>query len=91
MVGLYESVIDALCVRVDGDRSVRPKIVASTATARQARDQIQALFARSVTQIFPPPGPGSPRLLLRAHRAGGFAWRADAISVLRLRGATPRC
>ena len=56
MVGLYESVIDALCVRVDGDRSVRPKIVASTATARQARDQIQALFARSVTQIFPPPG-----------------------------------
>ena len=57
MVGLYESVIDALCVRAAGDRSVRPKIVASTATARQAADQIQALFARSVTRIFPPPGP----------------------------------
>ena len=57
MVGLYESVIDALCVRAGGDRSVRPKIVASTATARQAGDQIQALFARSVTQVFPPPGP----------------------------------
>ena len=39
MVGLYESVIDALCVRAAGDRSVRPKIVASTATARQAGDQ----------------------------------------------------
>ena len=57
MVGLYESVIDALCVRAAGDWSVRPKIVASTATARQAGDQIQALFARSVTQVFPPPGP----------------------------------
>ena len=57
MVGLYESVIDALCVRAAGDRPVRPKIVASTATARQARDQIQALFARSVTHVFPPPGP----------------------------------
>ncbi len=57
MVGLYESVIDALCVRAAGDRAVRPKIVASTATARQARDQIQALFARSVTHVFPPPGP----------------------------------
>ena len=57
MVGLYESVIDALCVRAVGDRSVRPKIVASTATVRQARDQIQALFARGVTQVFPPPGP----------------------------------
>ena len=57
MVGLYESVIDALCARAVGDRSVRPKIVASTATARQARDQIQALFARRVTHVFPPPGP----------------------------------
>ena len=57
MVGLYEAVIDALCVRAAGDRSVRPKIVASTATARQAGDQIRALFARSVTQVFPPPGP----------------------------------
>ena len=57
MVGLYESVIDALCVRAASDGSVRPKIVASTATARQARNQIQALFARCVTRVFPPPGP----------------------------------
>ncbi len=57
MAGLYETAIDALCVRhVDG-RAVRPKIVASTATVRRAQDQIQALFARSLTQIFPPPGP----------------------------------
>ena len=38
-------------------RLVRPKIVASTATVRHAREQIQALFARSITPVFPPPGP----------------------------------
>ena len=36
---------------------MRPKIVASTATVRRAQDQIQALFARPQTQVFPPPGP----------------------------------
>ena len=67
MAGLYETVIEALCVRAASKAAddteealapeVRPKIVASTATARQAQDQIQALFARSNTRIFPPPGP----------------------------------
>jgi len=57
MAGLYEAAIEGLCVR-DTDRdAVRPKIVASTATVRRAQDQIQALFARSLTQVFPPPGP----------------------------------
>jgi len=57
MVGLYEAAIEALCVRETDGRRVRPKIVASTATVRHAQNQIQALFARSATQIFPPPGP----------------------------------
>jgi len=57
MAGLYETAIEALCVREISGRSIRPKIVASTATVRQAQDQIQALFARPLTQIFPPPGP----------------------------------
>lgn len=57
MAGLYESVIEALCMRSDQPVKVRPKIVASTATARRAQDQIQALFARALTQIFPAPGP----------------------------------
>ena len=57
MAGLYETAIDALCSRdVDG-RSVRPKVVASTATARRANEQVQALFGRHQTQVFPPPGP----------------------------------
>ena len=53
MAGLYETTIEALC-RIAGDP---PKIVASTATVRQAKDQIQALFARPSTHVFPPPGP----------------------------------
>jgi len=57
MAGLYESAIEALCLRKIDGRAVRPKIVASTATVRRAQDQIQALFARPVTQVFPPPGP----------------------------------
>ena len=54
MAGLYETAIEALCVK---GRNVRPKIVASTATIRRASDQIQALFARPQTEVFPPPGP----------------------------------
>ena len=57
MAGLYEAAIEALCVRERDGRAVRPKIVASTATVRRAQDQIQALFARPLTQVFPPPGP----------------------------------
>ncbi len=57
MAGLYEAAIEALCVRGTGGEAVRPKIVASTATVRQAQDQIQALFGRSLTQVFPAPGP----------------------------------
>ena len=57
MAGLYETAIESLCVREVGGREVRPKIVASTATVRRAQDQIQALFGRPLTQVFPPPGP----------------------------------
>lgn len=57
MAGLYETAIEALCIQRIGDHQVRPKIVASTATVRQAQDQIQALFGRSQTMIFPPQGP----------------------------------
>ncbi len=57
MAGLYETAIEALCLREFDGKTVRPKIVASTATVRAAQEQIQALFARPLTQIFPPPGP----------------------------------
>jgi hypothetical protein len=57
MVGLYETALDALCERRVGARVVRPRIVASTATVRRAERQIQALFARTRVDVFPPPGP----------------------------------
>ncbi len=58
MAGLYETAIDgALPARARQPSRCAPKIVASTATVRRAQDQIQALFARATTQIFPPPGP----------------------------------
>ncbi|SDI90899.1 Helicase conserved C-terminal domain-containing protein [Frankineae bacterium MT45] len=53
-VGLFEVGIDVMASwrTADGDL-VRPLLVASTATARNAGDQIRALYARDVT-IFPP-------------------------------------
>ena len=51
MVGLYETVLDALC----SAKGIKPKIVASTATIRRAREQCSALYNREVVQ-FPAPG-----------------------------------
>ncbi|TAK20572.1 MAG: helicase [Myxococcaceae bacterium] len=57
MVGLYETALDALSTRTVNGKVVRPKIVASTATVRNAQAQVRALFARSDVRVFPPPGP----------------------------------
>ncbi len=55
LVGLYETAIDKLCSwEVDG-KTVRPKLIASTATIRQAKEQVHALFMRD-TNVFPPSG-----------------------------------
>ena len=51
VAGLYEAGLDTLLVR----RGVRPKYVASTATIRMAREQVQRLYARDLA-VFPPPG-----------------------------------
>ena len=53
MVGLYETTIGALC---SGAGAGKPKIVASTATSRGAEEQMQAVFGRPKTKVFPPPG-----------------------------------
>ena len=55
LVGIYESAVEWLCLRKVGDRTIRPKVVASTATVRRARSQLRALFDRDV-EIFPAPG-----------------------------------
>ncbi len=52
MVGLYETAVDALCRTSDGHL---PKVIASTATIRNAESQVRSLFCRKVSQ-FPPSG-----------------------------------
>lgn len=53
MVGLYETVLEALCTHAKGSL---PKIIASTATAARAEVQVRGLFARKFLAVFPPPG-----------------------------------
>lgn len=51
IVGLFETAIDALC----SDKGISPKIIASTATIRRAKEQCAVLYNRPVVQ-FPAPG-----------------------------------
>jgi hypothetical protein len=53
LVGLYETAIDKLATwELDGTE-VRPKIIASTATVRRAKEQAHSLFWRKLA-VFPP-------------------------------------
>lgn len=51
VVGIYETAVDGIC----GQKGVYPKIVASTATIRRAKEQCSVLYSREVVQ-FPAPG-----------------------------------
>lgn len=51
IVGLYETAVDAIC----GQKGTKPKIIASTATIRRAKEQCSVLYNREVVQ-FPAPG-----------------------------------
>lgn len=53
MVGLYESAIDRLASWTLDGHTVRPKVVASTATIRRGAMQVHALFWRGLN-VFPP-------------------------------------
>jgi len=56
MVGLYEPIIEELCTDRRGPALARPKIISSTATIRSYTEQVQGLYARGRTSLFPPPG-----------------------------------
>ena len=51
IVGLYETAIDSIC----SQKGVSPKVIASTATIRRAKEQCSVLYNRNVVQ-FPAPG-----------------------------------
>lgn len=55
LVGLYETAVDKLCTWEVNGKKVRPKLIASTATIKNADVQIRSLFLRTIN-IFPPPG-----------------------------------
>ncbi len=95
MVGLYETAIDSLCSREEKGRTVRPVLVASTATVRRARDQVEQVFARGLA-IFPPqvldagetffstverPSPATPSRRYRGICATGERFKAIEIRV----------
>lgn len=96
--GLYESVVDMICSR----NGKKPKIIGSTATIGRARQQIKALFNRSV-MLFPPPAldsrdsffavednssPGRLYIgLSSAGRSPKFALQAIAASLLQAAGS----
>lgn len=95
MVGLYESVIDRLATRTVSGRQIRPVLVASTATIRRARAQVEQVFARDLA-IFPPqvvdagetffsapvaPSPKTPGRRYRGIMAAGERLKAVEIRV----------
>lgn len=55
MVGLYETAIDELSTWSLDDKRIKPKIIASTATVRKAKEQVKNVFLRKVS-VFPPHG-----------------------------------
>ena len=73
VVGLYEAVVEDLCTFESNGQKIRPKIIASTATIRQYEKQIQSIYGRERTEIFPPHGleDGSSFFAERARDANG--------------------
>lgn len=55
LVGLYETAVDNLCTWQWQGKTVRPKVIASSATIRKAPAQVNSLYLRQ-TNIFPPNG-----------------------------------
>lgn len=56
MVGIYEPVIEELCTDRRDSIPIRPKIMAATATIRNFKQQVRALYARESVTLFPPNG-----------------------------------
>ena len=56
MVGLYESAVDFLTQDTSDGKTTGPKVIASTATIKGAKEQVRKIFNKPNTLSFPPPG-----------------------------------
>lgn len=56
LTGLFETLIEELCLKEVEGNLVKPKIIAATATIQQFQEQALALFGREKARLFPSPG-----------------------------------
>lgn len=56
LTGLFEVLVEELCIKKVKGRVVKPKIIAATATIKQFEEQTKALFGRNTARLFPSPG-----------------------------------
>jgi hypothetical protein len=56
LTGLFETLIEELCIKKVNGTVIKPKIIAATATIKQFEEQALALFGREDARLFPSPG-----------------------------------
>lgn len=56
LAGLYEVLIEELCIDDRGKTPIKPKIIAATATIKDFQEQAKCLFGRDNSSLFPSPG-----------------------------------
>lgn len=56
LTGLFENLIEELCLKNVHGKVIKPKIIAATATIKQFEEQALALYGREKARLFPSPG-----------------------------------
>ncbi|CAH0291658.1 helicase-related protein [Peribacillus sp. Bi134] len=56
LAGLYEVLIEELCIDDRGEVPIKPKIISATATIKEFEEQAKCLFGRTSARLFPSPG-----------------------------------
>lgn len=56
LAGLFEVLVEELCLKQIGNDVIKPKIIAATATIKQFENQVRALFGRKDSRLFPSSG-----------------------------------
>lgn len=56
LAGLFEALVEELCLKTINGNIIKPKIISATATINQFNEQALALFGREGARLFPSPG-----------------------------------